>query len=325
MKILITGGAGFIGSNLTAFHLNKGDEVFVIDNLITGSERNIKFFRINKKYHFYNNDIIDFPFSLPLEARRAKWGILNSKFDIIYHLASPASPIQYKKHPIETLRANSEGTQRVLEFMKKTNSKTFVLASTSEVYGDPNIHPQPESYWGNVNPVGCRSCYDEGKRYAEAITMSYFRKYKLDLRIARIFNTYGPNMEVLDGRVISNFIVQALKNDPITIYGQGKQTRSFCFVSDMVKALYSLGTTPKISGEIINLGNPEEYTIFQLAKIIKKHTTSSSKIINKPIEGDDPKQRQPDISKAKRLLKWHPVVKLTDGLEKTINYFKKII
>jgi nucleoside-diphosphate-sugar epimerase len=314
MRILITGGAGFIGSNLAAFHLNKGDEVYVVDNLITGSLNNIRSFKKNIKFHFYESDIINFKFK-----------ILNLKFDLVYHLASPASPIQYKKHPIETLRANSEGTQRVLEFMKKSKSKIFVLASTSEVYGDPIIHPQRESYWGNVNPVGCRSCYDEGKRYAEALTMSYFRKYKLDIRIARIFNTYGPNMEVLDGRVISNFIVQALKNEPITIYGQGKQTRSFCFVADMVKALYLQAVTPKISGEIINLGNPEEYTILQIAKIIKKQTNSSSIIINKPIEGDDPKQRQPDISKAKRLLKWRPEIKLTDGLEKTINYFKKII
>lgn len=314
MKILITGGAGFIGSNLTAFHLNKGDEVFVIDNLITGSKRNIELFIKNKGFRFIQENILN-----------SKFLILNSKFDIVYHLASPASPIQYKKYPIETLRVNSEGTQKVLEFMRTSKSKILVFSSTSEVYGDPTIHPQPESYWGNVNPVGCRSCYDEAKRYAESLIMSYFRKYDMDLRIARIFNTYGPNMEQSDGRVISNFIVQALKNNPITIYGQGKQTRSFCYVSDMVNALYALATTPQLKGEIINLGNADEYSILQIANIIKKQTLSSSPIVFKSIEEDDPKQRQPDLTKAKQLLQWQPQVKLTDGLEKTINYFKSLI
>jgi len=311
MNILITGGAGFIGSNLTGFHLNKNDTVVVIDNLITGLRQNIELFLSKSNFKFYQNDLLTFDFSL-----------LNSNFDIIYHLASPASPIQYKKRPIETLRVNSEGTYRTLEFMKESKSKTFVLASTSEVYGDPTLHPQPESYWGNVNPIGGRSCYDEGKRFAEALTMTYFRKFGLDVRIGRIFNTYGPNMEKEDGRVISNFIMQSLTNKPITVYGTGKQTRSFCFVSDMVDALYLLGTRPNISGEIINVGNPEEYMILDLARIIKKETGSAAEISFKPIEEDDPKQRQPNIVKAKKLLGWQPKIKFLEGLGVTISYFK---
>lgn len=312
MKICITGGAGFIGSNLSAFHLEKGDEVSVIDNCITGSKENIKELEKNPRFRFYNEDLLNFKFQ-----------ILNIKFDIIYHLASPASPIQYKKHPIETLRVNSEGTYRLLEFMKKSESKSFVFASTSEVYGDPTIHPQPESYWGNVNPVGVRSCYDEGKRYGEAITVSYFRKYNLDVRIARIFNTYGPNMEKEDGRVISNFVMQALTHKPITVYGSGKQTRSFCYVSDMVQALYSLATKENMGGEIINLGNPEEYSIQDLAKLVKNEVGSDSPIVLQPIGDDDPKQRQPDITKAAKLLEWEPKVKFREGLKKTIEYFRK--
>jgi len=311
MKILITGGAGFIGSNLSEYHLKKNDEVFVIDNYITGSKENIKELLKNSHFHFYQEDLLAFNFSL-----------LTSNFDIIYHLASPASPVQYKKYPLETLRVNSEGTRRLLEFMRDKKCKVFVLASTSEVYGDPKVHPQPESYWGHVNPVGCRSCYDEGKRFAEALTISYFRKYNLDLRIARIFNTYGPNMEKHDGRVISNFIMQALTNEPITVYGKGNQTRSFCYVSDMVNALYSLAVKKQIAGEIINLGNPEEYSILELASIIKKETASQSKIITKPIDEDDPKQRQPDISKAKKILGWEPNIPFLEGLGKTITYFK---
>lgn len=322
MKILITGGAGFIGSHLAGFHLNKNDEVYVIDNLLTGSEKNIQTYINNKNFHFYKNDVLDFKFSiLPSTSLRAS----NFAFDMIYHLASPASPIQYKKYPIETLLVNSEGTRKLLDFMIKSKSKKFVLASTSEVYGDPLVNPQPETYWGNVNPVGCRSCYDESKRYAEALTMAYYNKYGLDLRIARIFNTYGPNMEIHDGRVVSNFIVQALKNQPITVYGNGEQSRSFCFVSDMIDALYSLGTTSNLNGSIINLGNPEEFSILRLAEIIKKQTNSSSEIVMESIEEDDPKLRKPDISKANRLLNWQPKVKFKEGLEKTIEYFKKVI
>ncbi len=311
MKILVTGGAGFIGSNLAAFHLVKNDDVTIIDNLLTGAKKNIEQFLTDKKFQFIEADITTFDFSTL------------RPFDLIYHLASPASPIQYKKHPVETLLVNSQGTYNVLEFMKNSHSQIFVLASTSEVYGDPLVHPQTESYWGNVNPVGVRSCYDEGKRFAEAITMTYFRKDKLDIRIARIFNTYGPNMEKCDGRVISNFIMQALTNEPITVYGDGKQTRSFCYVDDMVKGLYLLATVKDISGEVINLGNPHERTIADLAQTIKEKVKSSSPIVFESIDDDDPKRRKPDIAKAGKRLNWQSTIDLSAGLDKTIDYFKK--
>lgn len=310
MNILITGGAGFIGSNLVKHHVDLTDSVYVIDNLITGSETNLN--NVPKeKFNFFKSDVTNFNYSsLP-------------RFDIVYHLASPASPIQYKKHPIETLMANSLGTKMLLDFMKRSSSGIFVLASTSETYGDPTVHPQNETYWGNVNPVGTRACYDEAKRFAEAITMSYFRKYQINMRIARIFNTYGPNMEQNDGRVVSNFIMQSLTQKPMTIYGSGKQTRSFCFVSDMVQGLYKLATIPTIEGEIINLGNPDERTIKELADLVKSLTGSKSQIVFEPIDEDDPKKRKPDIGKAKRLLQWEPTLSLEEGLKKTISYFKE--
>lgn len=312
MKVLITGAAGFIGSNLSQFYLKKNDTVYGIDNFITGSQKNIEPLVENKRFHFYEEDVINF-----------QYPIFNFQFDIIYHLASPASPVQYKKYPIATLRVNSEGTYKLLEFMRQSKAETFVLASSSEVYGDPEVHPQPESYWGHVNPHGVRSCYDEGKRFAEATTMTCMRKYNLDVRIARIFNTYGPNMEKDDGRVVSNFIMQALTHTPITVYGEGNQTRSFCYIDDMVQGLYLLGTIPNIRGEVINLGNPDEYTISEFAHIIKKLVRSPSPIINKPIGDDDPKRRKPDITKAKKLLGWKPKVTLNEGLNKTVEYFKK--
>lgn len=310
MNILITGGSGFIGSHLTKSFLDKGSHVYIIDNLITGDKLNVKSL-VGKNLTFYEDDITKFDLSsLP-------------EIDITFHLASPASPIQYKKHPIETLLANGEGAYRLMEWMKEGKTKRFVLASTSEVYGDPLIHPQTEDYWGNVNPVGVRACYDEAKRYAEALTTTYHRKYNLDIRIARIFNTYGPHMERNDGRVVSNFIMQAITNKPITIYGDGKQTRSFCYVSDLVKGLYLLGTIQNIQGEIINLGNPDERSMLELANIIKDLTKTSSEIVYQPIDSDDPKKRRPDITKAKKILDWQPVVPLNDGLEKTIAYFKE--
>jgi len=311
MKILITGGAGFIGSNLSQSHLQKDDEIWVIDNLITGAQKNISSLLKNKNFHFIKADLVSYDLEV------LPW------FDIIYHLASPASPIQYKRYPLETLLVNSIGTYRLLEFMKKSGSKTSVIASTSEVYGDPTVHPQVESYWGNVNPVGIRSCYDEGKRFSEAVAISFVRKHKLNIRIARIFNTYGPNMEKNDGRVVSNFIIQALENKPLTIYGNGQQTRSFCYVSDLIQGLYSLATTKNIDGQIINLGSPNEKKILELAKIIIQLTKTKSKISYQPIDEDDPQRRQPDISKAKKLLNWKPDVKLEDGLKKTIKYFQE--
>lgn len=311
MKILITGGSGFIGSHLSHMHIAKGHEVYVIDNLITGQKENLQDLTAKPHFHFIEEDITTVNLShLPA-------------FDVVYHLASPASPIQYKKYPVVTMLTNSIGTQRLLEFMQKNESKRFVMASTSEIYGDPLVHPQDESYFGNVNTLGPRSCYDEGKRFAEAMTMTYFRTYGVNVRIARIFNTYGPNMEKNDGRVVSNFIMQAITNTPITIYGDGKQTRSFCYVSDLVRGLYLLGSTDDIDGEVINLGNPDERSMYDLACIIKELTQSDSEIVYKPIDADDPKKRKPDISKAKKILGWKPEISLDLGLDQTIAYFKK--
>lgn len=311
MKILITGGAGFIGSNLSAYFVGKKDSVFAIDNFITGSQKNIDSLIGQPNFKFFKKDLCLFQFSeIP-------------PVDYIFHLASPASPDKYKKYPLETLAVNSQGTKNLLEFMLKSRSKVFVLASTSEVYGDPLVHPQREDYWGNVNPAGERSCYDEGKRFAEALTMSYFRKYKIDLRIARIFNTYGPNMEKNDGRVISNFIVQSLGREPVTVYGDGQQTRSCCYVSDMVTGLLKLATTGNLAGETINLGGTDERKVVDLARLIKKMAGSSSEIIFKPKPEDDPQKRKPDISKAIKLLGWQPEVTLEDGLTKTIEYFRE--
>ncbi|MBI3620046.1 GDP-mannose 4,6-dehydratase [Candidatus Roizmanbacteria bacterium] len=310
MNILITGGAGFIGSNLVRVHLTQNDTVYCIDNLLTGTQKNIDEYRKNKHFRFVDGDICETPLdNLP-------------SFDVIYHLASPASPVQFKKYPLETLRVNSEGTLRLLSFFEKQRRGVFVLASTSEVYGDPLVHPQPETYFGNVNPNGIRSCYDEAKRFAESATLTYFRKYRSDVRIARFFNTYGPRMEKDDGRAVSNFIMQALTNQPLTIYGNGTQTRSFCFVTDLTEALFRLATAKNLKGEVINLGNPNELTIIDLAKMILTLTPSTSVISYHPIGQDDPKRRKPDISKAKQLLQWSPKVSLPDGLRKTIAYFK---
>ena len=309
MKMLITGGAGFIGSNLTELLLKNNHELTVIDNLITGSKKNIE--GLAGDLTFVEGDVTTFDFDK-----------LHQSFDIIFHLASPASPIQYTKHPVETLMVNSLGTKRLLDFMVASKSKRFVLASTSEVYGDPQKSPQAEDYWGNVNPNGIRSCYDESKRFAEAAVMTYFRKYNHDVRIARIFNTYGPHMEKEDGRVVSNFICQCLQGSPITVNGDGGQTRSFCFVSDMIEALLQLGMVDDIAGEVINVGNPDERTIIDIAKIIKKLTKSDSEITFAPMPADDPRQRKPNISKAQKLLKWEPEVALEDGLTQTIEYFR---
>ena len=314
--VLITGGAGFIGSHLSAFALRKGYRVIVIDNLITGREENLANLHSNPNFTFIKADITK------LQANQPPLFTFNFPLSHVFHLASPASPPKYQHWPIETLRVNSLGTELMLE-LAKNNQARFIYASTSEVYGDPAIHPQVETYWGNVNSFGPRSCYDEAKRYGEAMCYTYLNNFNVDVRVARIFNTYGPHMDPTDGRVISNLVNQAIKNKPLTIYGDGTQTRSFCYVADLVKGLWKLATK-EVTGEVINLGNPNEITMDQVAEIIKDLSESKSEIIYKALPADDPKRRQPDISKAKQLLDWQPEVKLEDGLLKTIKYFRQL-
>jgi dTDP-glucose 4,6-dehydratase len=306
--VVITGGAGFIGSHLSLKLINSGYKVFCIDNLITGSLNNIKPLLKNSHFKFIKQDVCS----------RIN---LAGKVDYILHCASLASPEDYLRYPIKTLKVGSLGTHNALGLAKEKKA-VFMLFSTSEVYGDPLVHPQNESNWGNVNPVGVRGCYDESKRFAEALTMAYHRAHKLDTKIVRIFNTYGPGMRPYDGRVIPNFISQALNNEPLTVYGRGGQTRSFCYVSDLVEGLYRLMKSSV--NEPVNLGNPGEFTIMQLAKIVLKLTRSKSRIIFKTLPQDDPRQRQPDISRAKQLLKWSPSVSLEKGLKKTISWFKQV-
>jgi len=318
-KALVAGGAGFIGSHLCKKLLDDGFEVFCLDNLITGDRKNIDSLLQNPSFRFIEKNVTE---DLSDIVSKLK-GV-----DYVFHLASPASPNKkssrsYISHPIETLLVNSVGTFNLLNVAKDSGAK-FLFASSSEVYGDPSVSPQREDYFGNVNPNGVRSVYDEGKRFGEAMTMAYVRKYDLDARIIRIFNTYGPNMQKDDGRVVSNFINQAILGDPITIYGDGSQTRSLCFVSDMVegfvKAMFLEGT----KGEVLNLGNPNEKTIFEIAEIIKKMTGSNSGMVFESLPEDDPKKRKPDIEKAKNLLSWEPVVNLEEGLKKTIEYFSSV-
>lgn len=303
---LVTGGAGFIGSHLCEALLEAGQRVICVDNLLTGSEANLIEANKNNNFTFIQQDIaIDMP---------------DVTADFLFHLASPASVIDYQKYPEETARVNSIGTMNALEFARK-NKVRFLLASTSEVYGDPKEHPQKESYWGNVNPNGERSCYDESKRFAEAITMVYQRKYNLDTRIVRIFNTYGPRMRKTDGRVVSNLVNQAIEGKPMTVYGDGFQTRSFCFVSDLVAGIMKLMFVEKAAGEVVNLGNPEEYTMIELAKKIKELTNTPSEIVFESLPVDDPTKRRPDISLAQKLLGWVPTVSADVGLRKTIEYY----
>ncbi|MFH0864191.1 MAG: UDP-glucuronic acid decarboxylase family protein [Candidatus Gottesmanbacteria bacterium] len=315
-KYLIVGGAGFIGSHLCDELLNRGDEVFCIDNFITGNKKNIEHLIKNSSFHLIEWDITK-TLDKNLQSQI-------STVQFIYHLASPASPIQYQRFPIETLLANSLGTYNLLMLAKEINAR-FLYASSSEIYGDPLQHPQKEPYWGNVNPIGIRSCYDEGKRFGEAIIMAFIRKFDLDCRLARIFNTYGPRMEKEDGRVVSNFIVQALLGKPITVYGDGSQTRSFCFVSDMVAGLMKLMEEEKARGEVFNLGNPEEYTILEIARKIKDRTASVSEIKFNDLPEDDPVRRQPDITRAKQILGWQPIISIDQGLGQTIKYFESIL
>jgi len=309
-KIVITGGAGFIGSHLCDALIEGDYQVVCLDNLITGSGKNIKHLEKNKNFRFLKLDII-------------KDEIKEKDIDYIFHLASPASPVDYQKYPEETALVNSVGTTNVLNLARKTGARVLI-ASTSEVYGDPKEHPQKETYWGNVNSFGPRSCYDESKRFAETMAYIYIHKYGVDVRVIRIFNTYGPRMRKDDGRVISNFINQAIENRPLTIYGRGNGTRSFCYVSDMVDGIVKAMFKEKLMGEIINLGKPEEYKILDLAKKIKKMTRSKSKIVFQPPLPDDPEQRRPDISKTKKLLKWQPRVSVDEGLKKPIDYYRNL-
>lgn len=309
---LVTGGAGFIGSHLCDALIEAGERVLCVDNLVTGSKKNISHLLSHSSFTFIEADVVK-PFSHG-----------PGHIDYIYHLASAASPPQYRRLAIETLLVNSIGTYRMLELAKRQNA-FFLLASTSEVYGNPKEHPQTESYFGNVNPVGVRACYDEGKRFAEAITMEYVRKHHLKARIIRIFNTYGPRMHRDDGRVVSNFINQAVRGKPLTVYGDGSQTRSFCYISDMVTGIVSAMEKEGIDGEVINLGNPDEQTITGIGKHILMLTKSSSQLVTtEEKQADDPERRKPDISKAQKLLGWYPRVSLSEGLQKTIDYFKSI-
>jgi dTDP-glucose 4,6-dehydratase len=307
MRIVITGGCGFLGSHIARYFIKKGHRVVVIDNLLTGRIENVLDLFETGRFEFIKYDVTNYIH-------------VSGKVDAVLHFASPASPLDYMKYPIPTLKVGALGTHKTLGFAKEKRA-IFMLASTSEVYGDPLINPQPESYWGNVNPIGPRGVYDEAKRFAEAMTMAYHRYHKMPVRIARIFNTYGPNMRVNDGRAIPNFITQALKNKPITVYGDGKQTRSLCYVSDLVRGIYKLLLLD--INEPVNLGNPEEITLLELAKIIKGLTKSKSRIVFKPLPVDDPKVRRPDVTLAREVLRWKPQVSLKDGLLKTIEYFKK--
>lgn len=307
MRIVITGAAGFLGSHLSRYFIEKGHYVIGIDNLLTGRIENIQDLFKTAKFEFYKYDVTNYIH-------------VSGKVDSILHFASPASPIDYMKYPIPTLKVGALGTHKALGFAKEKKA-VFMLASTSEVYGDPLVNPQPESYWGNVNPIGPRGVYDEAKRFAEAMAMAYHRYHRLPVRIVRIFNTYGPNMRLNDGRAIPNFITQALKNKPITVYGDGKQTRSLCYVSDLVRGIYKLLLSD--INEPVNIGNPEEITLLELAKTIKEITSSRSKIVFKPLPADDPKVRRPDITIARKKLRWEPEIKLRNGLLKTISYFKK--
>lgn len=309
MKILLTGGAGFLGSHLSEKLLENGHEVLVLDDLSTGSTNNIEKFKSNSKFSFIEHDV-RIPYKVDVAA--------------ILNFACPASPIAYQKDPVRTIETNFLGMINLLHLAKETGAR-ILQASTSEIYGDPTKSPQSEDYWGNVNPIGIRSCYDEGKRAAETLCFDYKRQYGLDSRVVRIFNTYGPNMAIGDGRVVSNFIVQALKGLPLNLYGNGRQSRSFCYVSDLIDGIYKVLMLEREISTPINLGNPNEFTVRELAEIVLELTNSRSSTVNNPLPQDDPKQRKPDISLANSLLNWNPKIQLREGIEKTIDYFKKIL
>jgi len=306
MRVLVTGGAGFLGSHLCDLLLSRGHEVIAMDNLITGDIANIAHIR-DDRFTFIKHDVTNYIY-------------IDGDLDAILHFASPASPVDYLELPIQTLKVGSLGTHKALGLAKSKQAR-FLLASTSEVYGDPLIHPQDETYWGNVNPVGPRGVYDEAKRFAEALTMAYHRFHKVDTKIVRIFNTYGPRMRINDGRVVPTFIAQALKNKPLTVFGDGSQTRSFCFVSDLVDGIYRLLMSDV--HDPVNIGNPKEMTIKKFASVICRLTDNPDNIVYKPLPVDDPKVRQPNIDRARSLLSWEPGVDLEEGLRRTIDYFKQ--
>jgi UDP-glucuronate decarboxylase len=308
-RVLVTGGAGFLGSHLCDRLLREGHEVVCADNLFTGTKRNIAHLREHPRFEFVRHDVT---FPLYIEV------------DEIYNLACPASPVHYQHDPVQTTKTSVHGAINMLGLAKRLGARIF-QASTSEVYGDPSVHPQPEAYWGNVNPIGIRSCYDEGKRCAETLFFDYHRQHQLDIKVARIFNTYGPRMHPNDGRVVSNFIVQALKGESITVYGDGQQTRSFCYADDLIEGFIRLMNTEKGFTGPVNLGNPGEFTIRQLAEIVIELTGSKSSIVKKPLPADDPMQRRPDISLAQSTLNWQPTIALREGLVKTISYFDSLL
>jgi len=308
-QILVTGGAGFLGSHLCEVLLDAGHDVLCVDNYFTGNKRNVVHLLDNPRFELMRHDVT---FPLFIEV------------DEIYNLACPASPIHYQHDPVQTTKTSVHGAINMLGLAKRVGAK-ILQASTSEVYGDPVVHPQTEDYWGNVNPIGIRSCYDEGKRCAETLFFDYHRQHDLRIKVMRIFNTYGPRMHPDDGRVVSNFIVQALKGEPLTIYGDGSQTRSFCYVDDLVRGMVSLMNTDDAVTGPVNVGNPNEFTILQLAQTVKEKIGSRSEILLKPLPSDDPQQRRPDIELAKRKLNWEPTIELEQGLEKTIEYFRSIV
>ena len=307
--VLITGAAGFIGSYLCDRFVNEGYFVIGMDNFLTGTPENIAHLFGKSNFKFVKYDVTNYIY-------------IKEKVNIILHFACPASPVDYLNHPIHTMKVDSLGTLHTLGLAKQKKAR-YIFASTSEIYGDPQVHPQPETYWGNVNPVGPRSVYDEAKRFSEALSMAYLREHDLDVRIVRIFNTYGPRMRMNDGRVVPNFITRALKGEPLTVYGDGTQTRSFCYIDDLVEGIYRVATRPDLKGEIFNLGNPDEYKIIEFARIIIELLNSPSKIIFKPLPQDDPKKRQPDITKAKKILGWEPKISLKKGLARTIEWFRE--
>jgi UDP-glucuronate decarboxylase len=308
MRVLVTGGAGFLGSHLCDRLIGQGHDVLCLDNFFTGRKQNIEHLLGNTRFEFIRHDVID-PYKFEV--------------DQIYNLACPASPPHYQYNPIKTIKTSVMGAINCLGLAKRVHARVF-QASTSEIYGDPAVHPQPESYWGNVNPIGRRSCYDEGKRCAETLFFDYHRENKVDIRVVRIFNTYGPRMNPDDGRVVSNFIVQALRGEDITVYGDGSQTRSFCYVDDLIEGFLRLMEQTETVGPV-NIGNPGEFTMLELAELVLKKVGGKSKIVYKALPADDPRQRQPDITLAKKYLKWEPKVPLEQGIEKTIEYFRSEI